>query len=392
MKIKGLGAMIIAAIFFVAQGYAQSALISVIVRPDYVPSGETVHVQGTTPILQGWDGRGLMLMKTSDNAWVGSFSAMLGETIVMRISRGSYDKEALTNGNVPLGDQIITVTGNQVLHYKVKNWADKVAVNYSNLNTPTTSYVDIVPTPIPTFTRWRYHNEVAANGSISRNIKVMLPNGYEQNNDAKYSVLIVHNGFDVFDNGGGNRNWGLQAFIDQWNKENGDGWLVVAIDNTDMYSLDQYSAKQMEKYCEFVATEVKQFIVDNYRTKKGPENFVYAGKGMGGLAALIMGWKYGNEIGNVICMNPKLEFQENYYTYLKEITTSNPKSYYTKYYMDLDEEAIKQNFLPGYEKLLKHMQNRGMTYAWMYEEDNKQIARSWPDRFTKGWRYITKGY
>ena len=220
----------------------------------------------------------------------------------------------------------------------------------------------------------------------------MLPNGYEQNNDAKYSVLIVHNGFDVFDNGGGNRNWGLQAFIDQWNKENGDGWLVVAIDNTDMYSLDQYSAKQMEKYCEFVATEVKQFIVDNYRTKKGPENFVYAGKGMGGLAALIMGWKYGNEIGNVICMNPKLEFQENYYTYLKEITTSNPKSYYTKYYMDLDEEAIKQNFLPGYEKLLKHMQNRGMTYAWMYEEDNKQIARSWPDRFTKGWRYITKGY
>ena len=64
----------------------------------------------------------------------------------------------MTNGNVPLGDQIITVTGNQVLHYKVKNWADKVAVNYSNLNTPTTSYVDIVPTPIPTFTRWRYHN------------------------------------------------------------------------------------------------------------------------------------------------------------------------------------------------------------------------------------------
>jgi|GEM_PF-5291050 len=371
---------------------AQSTTISIIVRADQVPSGEMVYIQGTIPILQGWDGKGMMLYKTGDNAWVGSFKAKVGETLLFRITRGSYDKEALVAGLQPLGDQVIHVSTNLVLQYHVRNWADKGAAHSAGSTPSMILGESNNMQPVEFFSRWRYHNKAAADGRISRSIKVMLPEKYEENPQQYYPVLLVHNGFDVFEQGYDSMHWSLKEVMDSLGAETGLPWIVVAIDNTDSYSLESGSAAQLELYSTYVAEDIKRLLSAHYRTLSGPENFVYAGKDMGGLAAFIIGWKHGNEIGKVICMNPKIEFPENYYTYMKEVVMSNPKSFMTKFYMDLDEESVRRNMLPGYEKMIHHFQNRGFSFSWMYDENNNRTTATWPERFKKGFNYVRLGY
>jgi serine phosphatase RsbU (regulator of sigma subunit) len=94
----------------------------VIARP--VPGSSPVHIVGNHAKLGKWDPEAICLEKQPDGTWAGTFLFETGTHLEYKITRGSWQTEAVNAAGVELPNAILEVRQDTTITISVANWRD----------------------------------------------------------------------------------------------------------------------------------------------------------------------------------------------------------------------------------------------------------------------------
>ena len=154
-----------------------------------------------------------------------------------------------------------------------------------------------------------------------RTILVYLPPDYDEKSAARYPVLYLHDGQNVFDR--------ATSFGEEWQVDETaealiragriEPVIVVGIYNTGRHRLDEYTPTLREDigggghaddYGRMLVMELKPFIDRTYKTLPGMENTAMGGSSLGGLLTMHLGLRYATVFGKLAVISPSIWWDE----------------------------------------------------------------------------------
>ncbi len=179
----------------------------------------------------------------------------------------------------------------------------------------------------PTQGRLVEHPGMTSAHAAARDVTVWLPPGYDQNPDARWPVLYMHDGQNLFD---GTRaaygsEWGVDEHVARL-QTTGQirAPIVVGVHNTPLRLREYVPADLIralpddmradvqaiyggeplsDGYLRFLVEELKPFIDRTYRTRPGREDTAIMGSSMGGLISLYALMKHETVFGGAACVS-----------------------------------------------------------------------------------------
>ena len=152
-----------------------------------------------------------------------------------------------------------------------------------------------------------------------RPVWVYLPPGYAENPHARFPVLYLQDGQNLFDatQAFGGTEWRVDESLDQGAEalarlEALRPLIVVGVGNTNA-RLDEYTLDRDESvgaggrgalYLQFLASELKPQVDAAFRTLPGREDTAVGGSSLGGLLALHAGMRHAGTFGRVLALSP----------------------------------------------------------------------------------------
>jgi len=163
----------------------------------------------------------------------------------------------------------------------------------------------------------------------ARNVDVWLPPGYADGGEARYPVIYMHDGQNVFDAAASSfgEAWEIDEVLGQLVAEGTvRPAIVVAIWNTGMGRYSEYMPRKAvgdgpvdyqlqhrpsfrgdeltsDRYLQFIVTELKPFIDSTYRTLAGRADTFVMGSSMGGLISAYAVAEYPDVFGGAACVS-----------------------------------------------------------------------------------------
>lgn len=161
------------------------------------------------------------------------------------------------------------------------------------------------------------HDAVPSQVIAGRQIIVYRPLDYSEHSTARYPVLYLQDGQNLFnaETAFAHQPWGLTEVLDELISTGQlEPLIVVGIYNAGPDRISEYShirnregtGGQARRYAQFVAEELKPFIDANYRTCPGRFDTGLGGSSMGGLVSFYIGLHYPHLFGKLIIMSPSL--------------------------------------------------------------------------------------
>jgi len=147
-----------------------------------------------------------------------------------------------------------------------------------------------------------------------RDLVVYLPPGYDASTEARYPVLYLHDGQNVFDRATSfGEEWHVdetaQAMIEAGSIQ---PLIIVGIYNTGDHRIDEYTPTTDETkggghaddYGRMMIEELKPFIDRTYRTRIAAESTGLGGSSLGGLLTLHLGLRHSSVFGRLAVVSP----------------------------------------------------------------------------------------
>lgn len=159
----------------------------------------------------------------------------------------------------------------------------------------------------------------------NRTVRIWLPPSYDDSPEARYPVLYLHDGQNVFSSAGPNvafgwGNWEVDLTIERLAGENRMREIIlVAIDNTPkryqeyrgrttIFTDEERKATRQpiveagdnsayERYARFLTKELKPAIDHRFRTLADPAHTGVLGSSMGGIGSLVLAWDHPEVFG-----------------------------------------------------------------------------------------------
>ena len=141
-----------------------------------------------------------------------------------------------------------------------------------------------------------------------RNVLVYLPPDYDEKSAARYPVLYLHDGQNVFDRATSiGEEWQVDETAEALIRAGRiEPVIVVGIYNTGRHRIDEYTPTLREDigggghaddYGRMLVMELKPFIDRTYKTLPGSENTAMGGSSLGGLLTMHLGLRYPTVFG-----------------------------------------------------------------------------------------------
>ncbi len=180
-----------------------------------------------------------------------------------------------------------------------------------------------------------FHSTLLRN---DRDLVIYLPPGYDTNPKARYSVLYLHDGQNLFDGATSfipGKEWQIdetaQRLIAAGKRE---PLIIVGINNTGKDRIDEYTPVQDAKrkmggkadlYGRMLVEELKPLIDANYRTIPDAQHTGLGGSSLGGLVSLYLGLKYPKVFGRLAVVLPSVWFADKHIVTNANALTAKPK-------------------------------------------------------------------
>lgn len=217
-----------------------------------------------------------------------------------KITRGSWQTVEEHADFKPMGNRLLTVSGDSVVHLNIGAWADDRPAESKIITHTSSAQVHIMDTAfyMPQLNRYR-------------RIWVYLPKDYNTTTK-KYPVIYMHDGQNVFDAATSySGEWGVDEFLDTLSAYCHEA-IVVAIDNGAALRMNEYNPWEFMEfgkgegnlYVDFLVRTLKPYIDKHFRTLKGKKSTSVAGSSMGGLISLYAALTYPKIFGNVGVFSP----------------------------------------------------------------------------------------
>ena len=156
-----------------------------------------------------------------------------------------------------------------------------------------------------------------------RTIRVYLPASYRTNLTARYPVLYLNDGQNVFSSAGldiaaGWGNWSLDQTADELARDKKMAEIImVAVDNSRTRFVE-YNGRvnspngvtPFENYAEFLTEELKPRIDVEYRTKPDAAHTGVMGSSLGGVCSLALAWEHPDVFGQAACLSGAFEVDQ----------------------------------------------------------------------------------
>lgn len=298
--------------------------------PSDTPAAASVHVAGGLAELGGWRGDGLVLKRSKDGKYRGKFDAPDDTSIEFKFTLGSWATvEKNADGGEIANRRIFAKKGmesGRSFEFHVARWASTDLTKNDAAHSDAAGSGDGRRTAAKS-TRTgdiRLHEHFKSTSrKTERSIIVYLPPGYEADKSARYPVLYMHDGQNLFD--------AATSFIGvEWQADETaerlikakkiEPLIIVGIYNT-ADRKDEYTPTRDSEwgaggrggaYMEFVVKEVKPFIDKSYRTKPGREATGVAGSSLGGLISLHLGIEYPEVFSRIGVISPALYWDDHF--------------------------------------------------------------------------------
>ena len=142
--------------------------------------------------------------------------------------------------------------------------------------------------------------------SLARHVEIWLPPGYDENPQARYPVVYMHDGQNLFDPRIANTgvDWGVdEAIVRGAQAGRAAPAIVVGVWCTDLRA-HEYSPWHLgPSYARFLIEELMPEVDRQYRTLSGPQNTFVMGSSMGGLISFWLCWNYPEVFGRGGCVS-----------------------------------------------------------------------------------------
>lgn len=155
-------------------------------------------------------------------------------------------------------------------------------------------------------------------GDYIRRAYIYLPESYRKDPDARYPVMYMFDGHNVFFDADATygKSWGMNQYLRSSKKQ----MIVVAVECNHQgnkrlveYSPFSYTNDYMgtikgkgRVYMNWLVNTLKPYIDENYRTLPDREHTGICGSSMGGLMALYAACAYNEVFGKAACLSPSL--------------------------------------------------------------------------------------
>jgi predicted alpha/beta superfamily hydrolase len=279
---------------------AQYKITFLVKQPPGLHSEDHLFIAGN---FNSWDPGNKKFEFANDKNGVAELTVSLPEgNYEYKFTRGDWNKVETALDGKGVGNRILKVSGDTMLHLEIKGWNDDFNQETSPKKNHTASAnVRIMDTAflIPQLDR-------------HRRIWIYLPQDYNSSKK-NYPVLYMHDGQNLFDNVTSySGEWGVDEYLDSIFSLNKKEVIVVGIDNGlskrmneyNPYSFQQFGKGEGDEYVDFLVKTLKPFIDKNYHTLKNKENTYIAGSSMGGLISLYAALKYPSVYGGAGIFSP----------------------------------------------------------------------------------------
>ena len=222
-------------------------------------------------------------------------------------------------------------------------------------------------------------------GDDGYRFRVFLPPGYHENTLAKYPVVYMQDGQNLFFPGEsfGGAHWRVRETLQALDSMSLiRKTIVVGVYPRDR--MDDYTRPGYEAYGRFLVRDLKPWIDATYRTLRGPHETAVMGSSLGGVVSFYLAWEHPEVFGMAGCLSSTFGWRDD----LMERVAAEPRRP-VRFYLD--------SGWPGdnYE-VTRGMRDRLAARGWTPGEDLFHLAypearhdeRAWAGRLHVPFQYF----
>ncbi len=153
--------------------------------------------------------------------------------------------------------------------------------------------------------------ESSAEG-LSHSVRVFYPPGYSENSLESYPVLYMQDGQNLFfpDEAFGGQHWKIEETLGVLGAMNLiRKAIVVGVYPNDR--MKQYTHPGYEAFGRFFAHELKPWVDERYRTRRGASDTAVLGSSLGGVVSFYLGWEYPEIFGMAGAMSATFSYNDD---------------------------------------------------------------------------------
>lgn len=343
--------------------------------PRDTPNHVQLYVAGNVAALGRWSPKGLPLVRGGDGIFRGSAKFVRGMQIEFKITRGTWHTVEKDTDGHEMSNRTFLAGQDDHIEIHVASWhaTQRLATITGDV---------------------RFHEEFASKFLHNkRTVAVYLPPGYEST-DARYPVLYMHDGQNLFDAA-------TSAFGDEWQadetaerlirEEKIRPLIIVGIYNTAQRTREytaplgtRHRDAQGDAYCRFVIDEVKSMVDTTYRTHAEREHTAVAGSSLGGVISLYMCARFPDVFSRCGALSTAVGYQGE--GLLDCLQQAPPKLNEIRFCVLVGSKEGQSaeaslNFVQGSRDLGAALQSRGLTaeknYHYLEVEDARHNEAAW---------------
>ncbi len=240
-----------------------------------VPEGtDSAFLAGSLPELGPWQANGRALEGTGRDRAV-RVTVPAGTAFEYKFTLGSWDREAVTYAGVAPPNHTLTTTRDTTVSHEIFDWKKDVRTYIAD------------PAGSGVLGRLVYWMDVPSQHlGPTRNVEIWLPPGYDSSITARYPVLYMSDGQNLFDPRIANTgvDWGVdEAIVRLVDSGVMAPVIVVGVWSTSDRGAEYSPWHRAPAYARFLIEELMPRVNREFRTLTGPANTVHMGSSMGGL-------------------------------------------------------------------------------------------------------------
>ena len=284
---------------------SQPVAVTFTVRvPPNTPADQVLYLSGSVPALGNWDAAGVPLARQPDGTYRATVPDLLNSMdYAFKVTRGTWGSVETDAGGKEIPNHTFTAGRDGAVNVAVANWVDTG---------------QSVPGRVTMTGDVRLHKKFHSNLlNNDRTLIVYLPPDYEKDKSARFPVLYLQDGQNLFDEATSYQ--GIEWKLDEAAQElNGQHKIrpaiLVGVYNTPARDAEYTpplagapkDGAKGDLYARMLVEEIKPFIDKTYRTQPGRETTLVGGGSLGGLVALYAAKAHHDVFGHVVALSPWL--------------------------------------------------------------------------------------
>jgi predicted alpha/beta superfamily hydrolase len=228
----------------------------------------------------------------------------------------------------------------------------------------------------------------------TRRVAALLPHDYYET-DKRYPVLYLQDGQNLFDDFAPYGSWGVDKRLAELSERGMGDLIVIAIDHGETERMSEFVPSYRTKlgrgdgraYVDFLATTLKPYVDDRFRTRPEAEHTGIGGSSLGGLISIYAGIQYPHVYHRLMVFSPSLWVTPDIHFGLMKLTTPYPGRIYL-YGGEAESDTMVPNIQRFRDQLLTQTGGHELAIKLSIDPLGQHNEARWGREFNRAVRWL----